>query len=269
MKELIIILFFTVFSFFTNSVILANTITGQVNKNETLNIIIDKETGEGLKGAKIEIPQINYKTYTDEYGAFQLNANIDKPLILSVEKEGYRPFSLTIDKNFINNPIKIGIEKNKIGDIVISSDIYHLGDNVFSKESANCNQFKVKSIGPSYTKTFEIKPLQNGQNANVVIGSIIGLDTKMAKSIGQNKIEFAYSSPAEVYFNGQKISEIHLNGDNISIPIPKPLIRTSNQLTIKTGRNLFQRQYIDYDDIEIMNISIQVHDKYDIAQDYR
>ncbi len=264
MREFIIILLCMICSI---NIICASTITGQVNKNETLSSIIDKGTGEPVKHAKIEIPQMGYMSYTDENGQFQLNVSIDKPLIMSIEKEGYRPFSITIDKNFANNPIKIGIEKTKIGDITISSNIYHLGDNVYSSASANCSQFKVKSIGPSYTKTFELEPLKRGESANIIIGSIIGLDTKLAKNSGQNGIEYAYSSPTEVFFNGQKISDIHLNGDNISIPIPASLIRKANQLTIKTGHNLFQRNYTDYDDIEIMNISIQTGDSnYDFAQ---
>ena len=34
-----------------------------------------------------------------------------------------------------------------------------------------------------------------------------------------------------------------------------------NQLTIKSGRNLFQMAYIDYDDIELMNLFIETKSK--------
>ena len=92
----------------------------------------------------------------------------------------------------------------------------------------------------------------------LVIGSIVGLDTKLAKSMGQNRIRTAYSSPAEVYFNGKMIGQLHVNGDGQRIKIPSSLINANgkNQITIKTGQNLMPSDHIDYDDIEIMNLSI-------------
>ena len=81
----------------------------------------------------------------------------------------------------------------------------------------------------------------------------------MARSLKQNSIVNSYASPPEVYFNGSKIAEIQLNGDGQRIKIPNNLIRNGqlNEVTIKTGRNMKQTAYIDYDDIEIMNLSIQ------------
>lgn len=81
----------------------------------------------------------------------------------------------------------------------------------------------------------------------------------MARSLKQNSIVNSYASPPEVYFNGSKIAEIQLNGDGQRIKIPNNLIRSGqiNEVTIKTGRNMKQTAYIDYDDIEIMNLSIQ------------
>ena len=91
------------------------------------------------------------------------------------------------------------------------------------------------------------------------IGSIIGIDTLIARSMKQNSILNSYSSPPEVFFNGKKIAEIQLNGDNQRIKLPKNLVRAGqmNEITIKTGHNLKQTAYIDYDDIEFMNLSIQ------------
>ena len=93
----------------------------------------------------------------------------------------------------------------------------------------------------------------------LVIGSIIGIDTAMARAMKQNSIQNSFASPPEVFFNGTKIAEIQLNGDNQKIRLPNNLIRPdqSNEITIKTGKNLMQRNYIDYDDIELMNLSIQ------------
>ena len=93
----------------------------------------------------------------------------------------------------------------------------------------------------------------------LVIGSIIGIDTAMARSMGQNSVRNSFSSPPEVYFNGTKIAEIQLNGDNQKIKLPNNLIRANqvNEVTIQTGKNLTQRAYVDYDDIELLNLSIQ------------
>ena len=43
------------------------------------------------------------------------------------------------------------------------------------------------------------------------------------------------------------------------IKIPPSLIRKNdvNEVTIKTGRNLMQTAYVDYDDIEFMNLFIE------------
>ena len=92
-----------------------------------------------------------------------------------------------------------------------------------------------------------------------MIGSIIGIDTLMARSVRQNAIVNSFSSPPEVFFNGAKIAEIQLNGDGQRIMIPNRLLKPAqmNEITIRTGRNMKQTAYIDYDDIEFMNLSIQ------------
>ena len=81
----------------------------------------------------------------------------------------------------------------------------------------------------------------------------------MARSMKQNSVVNSYSSPPEVFFNGSKIAEIQLNGDGQRIKIPNNLLRAGqiNEVTIRTGRNLQQTAYIDYDDIEFMNLTIQ------------
>ena len=141
--------------------------------------------------------------------------------------------------------------------ITIDKDMFHLGDNNYSDTSANAGEFRVKCVGPYYTKNVKIS--QATDSTYLVIGSIIGVDTKMARSMGQNRIANAYASAPEIYFNGNKIAEIQLNGDGQSFKIPKNLIKSgqNNEITIKTGKNLMQTSYIDYDDIEFMNLSIE------------
>ena len=239
------------------------TYTGGVTKvgQQYSNQIIDSATKKGVASAKISIPQKNYHTYSDANGNFTLpDIKITQPTLLSVQKEGYRPFSLTINNNeSLNSPMKIEIAQSEALDIKLDSDIIHLGDDSFSKNSASAGKFRLKSSGASYSKNFIMT--QNAKNSTnyLVIGSVCGLDTKLAKSMGQNRIKTgAYSTPAEVYFNNQKIGELKINGDGQQIKIPNSLIKadSKNSITIKTGHNTIALDHIDYDDIELMNLSI-------------
>lgn len=260
MKKFILLITLILTSF--SQLTYGTTFTGGVSKvgQHESNQVIDAKTKQGVEFAKISIPQKNYRTYTDANGNFELErVQISQPTIMNVEKEGYRPFSLTINNGeSLNNPMKIELAKSEAADIALDSDILHLGDDSFSKDSANALDFRLKSIGPYYSKDFIMTA--NAQNSTnyLVIGSIVGLDTKLAKSMGQNRIKAAYSSPAEIYFNGTMIGQLHVNGDGQRIKLPNNLIRVNehNQITIKTGQNLMPGDHIDYDDIEIMNISI-------------
>jgi hypothetical protein len=259
MKKIILTLILTMIF---NLESFGTTFTGGVSKTgqRESNQVIDATTGAPVDFARITIPQENYRTYTDANGNFELKAiSINKPTILNVEKEGYRPFSLTITNGeSLQNPMKIEIAKSEATDISLDSKILHLGDDTFSKNSANASDFRLKSIGPYYSKDFIMTNNAKRSTNYLVIGSIVGLDTKLAKTMGQNRIKTAYSSPTEIYFNGNLIGELQLNGDNQRIKIPNSLIKADsrNQITIKTGQNVLQSDHIDYDDIEIMNISI-------------
>ena len=260
MKKFISIL--SIFTILTSSAY-ATTFTGGVSKvgEQESNQVIDAKTGQGVEFAKISIPQKNYKTFTDANGNFQLKAlQITQPTIMNVEKEGYRPFSLTINNgDSLNNPMKIEIAKSEPADIALDSEILHLGDDSFSKNSANAGEFRLKSMGPYYSKDFIMTQSAKQCTNYLVIGSIVGLDTRLACSMGQNRIRGgAYSSPAEIYFNGRKIGELQINGDGQRVKIPNSLIKADapNQITIKTGQNMMRSDHIDYDDIEIMNLSI-------------
>lgn len=221
--------------------------------------VVDSTTNMPIAGAKVSLPKFDYITITDSDGAFKLNANLKAPTIMSIQKDGYRPFSLTIDEKIAAKPIVVGIEKSNIQDVVISSEMFHLGDDNYSDNSANSGEFKGKSIGPFFSKTFIIASNVLTKTNYLVIGSIIGIDTLMAKTLKQNSITHAFSSPPEVFFNGSKIAEIQLNGDGQRIKIPNNLLKVGqmNEITIHTGRNLKQTAYIDYDDIEFINLSIQ------------
>ena len=239
----------------------AATFQGGVSEQGSGNAsrIIDKQTGEGIGGARINLPKQNYSTRTDNNGFFELDTSINGTSIMSVQKENYKPFSMTINEKTLDAPIVVGIEKSNASDLALDANMYHLGDDNYSDLSANAGEFRMQSIGPFYTKRFTLKNLNISKPVYLVIGSIIGIDTAMARSMGQNKIPNAFASPPEVYFNGNKISDIQLNGDGQKIKLPGNLIRKNqvNEITIKTGRNLMQTAYIDYDDIEFMNLIIE------------
>ena len=120
------------------------------------NRVVDSSNGSPISSAKINIPSKNYSTTTDENGNFRLQADINAPTIMSVEKDGYKPFSLTMDKLATAKPIVIGIEKSNPADIIIKQDLLHLGDNNFSTNSANANDFQADAKTPYFSKKFKI-----------------------------------------------------------------------------------------------------------------
>ncbi len=242
-------------------------ISGKINHDDVnfKNKIIDSKTNKPLSGAKISIPDIGFTTYSDNEGAFKLNANVSDKTVLFVEKEGYKVFSLTVDNSVFNSPLKLGIEQTSPFDMQISSGIIHLGDNMYSNNSANSSDFRLSADSHYLTKTFKKPQASSKQDVVIKIGTVIGLDTKKAKQIGQNKIARVYSSPTEVFVNGHKISKLELNSDNIEITVPKAILKETNELLIKAGRNLFQTNYIDYDDIELANLRIEVKEKHYFA----
>ena len=241
--------------------VLSETIVGNVEKNEKIyqNRVIDAQTKNPIPFATVKIPSKNYQTKTDEEGVFNLNADILGSTIMSVEKQGYRPFSITVDKQDLSKPIVVGIEKTQLSDVSLEANIIHLGDDRFSQVSANSSEFKLRSVGPYYSKKFKISSVDMNENAYFVIGSVIGVDTLLSRKMGQSNVTTSYASPAQIFFNGQKIAEIKFNSDGQQILLPKGLIKfdAENEITIKAGKNLFQKSYIDYDDIEVANLSIE------------
>ena len=251
--------------FCCNSLICNATINGNVEKQGIgeFNQVVDSQTGNPIGSADITLPSKGYSTKTDSNGRFTLGAKVDAPSIMSVQKDGYKPFSLTVDRQSLAKPIVVGIEKTSPHDIIIDKSMYHIGDDNYSSNSANASEFTVKAIGPFYTKVFNIKNIPASEDVYLIIGSVIGIDTKMARDMGQSNVKTAYAAPPQVFFNGTMIAELNLNGDNQQIKIPSSVIKQNaeNQLTIKAGKNLFQYAYIDYDDIELMNLFIETKSK--------
>ena len=237
------------------------TITGEIKKETTANThrIYDVLNNKPVEGAKIKIPAKNYTTETDENGTFILGTKINSPTIMSIEKSGYKPESVTL-KAQSSSPIVIGIEKTTPQDIILETDMIHLGDNSFSENSAHAGDFSIRSSGAFYSKDFSLRPLKETENIILKIGSIIGIDTLHAQKLGQSGVRTSYSSPPEIFCNGNKIAEIKINGDNQRINIPKAILRGSEilNITIKTGKNLYKTTSVDYDDIEFTNLLLEI-----------
>lgn len=236
----------------------AKVITGEVSKElrNDINQVYDAHSNVPIEGVLIKIPSKNYETRTNRDGTFKLQTKITAPTIMSLEKNGYKPYSMTINSENLKTPISIGVEKTNPMDIVLETNMIHIGDDSFSSRSANADDFSLNSSGSFYTKEFNIKSSILNKTLFLIIGSIIGIDTIEAQRLGQSGVLTAYASPPEIFFNGNKIAEIKINGDNQKIPIPKSLVKwnASNIVTIKAGHNLYKTTHIDYDDIEFTNI---------------
>ena len=248
--------------FLTSLNVYSAVLNGGISQSELkkYNKVIDKTTKLPVPNAKITIPSRNYTTYSNQNGEFELNLAIYQPTFISVEKQNYKPFSMTISKNASQTRMVLAIEKSNVFDVKIDSDLCHLGDNNFSDYSANAYEFKGRAFGPVYKKSFFIGNNNVSKQNYLVLGSIIGIDTALARGLGQNNISNSFASPPSVYLNGVKIAEIKINGDNQKIRLPNNLIlwNKNNEIVIKAGVNLMQTAYTDYDDFEFMNVSIQV-----------
>lgn len=252
---------FVIFMLMIGIPVYSKTITGEIKKDTKKNVnqIYDSNTNTPIEGVIIKIPSKNYQTRTAKDGTFKLKTDINAPTIMSLEKSGYKPYSMTLNSDY-KNPISIGIEKTTPQDIIVDTDMIHIGDDTYSERSANAGEFSIKSMGIYYSKDFNVKPLNPEDTLFLIIGSIIGIDTIEAQRLGQSRVLTSYSSPAEIFFNNNKIADIKINGDNQKIKIPVQLIRPNqnNNITIKTGRNLFKVNSIDFDDIEFTNLLLEI-----------
>jgi hypothetical protein len=239
-------------------------LTGKVEEENHIqfdktNKVVDNKTGQAIPGASVSIPAKGIFTKTDGEGNFNLHANLSAPAIMAVTADGYKPFSLTITEEKTRAPLVISITKETGNEIIIDSALHHLGDGVYSAQSANADDFKTKYSGPYFSKKFYVDNIDKNSSAVLKIGSIIGLDTLMARKLGQGSIQDTFSSPTTIYLNSQKIGELKINGDGQKIIIPVQLLipRAFNQIIIKTGQNMFVSSKIDYDDMEFMNLILE------------
>ena len=181
MKKILPILIF----FISVSYPVFAAISGQINHDDVnyKNKIIDSRTKKPVSGAKISIPEIGFETYSDNDGAFKLNADVSDKTVMFVERDGYKVFSLTVDNSVFNSPLKLGIEQSSPFDMQITSGVIHLGDNMYSDNSANSSDFRLSANGHYLANIFKRPQATQKQDIVIRIGTLIGLDTKKAKLI--------------------------------------------------------------------------------------
>ncbi len=240
----------------------SEVLSGVVNKEHVIKnggIVVDQETGHPIKGATVSIPSKGIAVKTGNSGAFQLNMPDSTPMIISIEADGYKPFSLIIDEDNLHKPMKIAIAEQTTSELVIDTRLHHLGDDRFSSRSANSGDFSSNASGVSFFKEFFVKDSGRNNSVWLKIGSILGIDTIRAQSMRQSRVSTAFSSPVEVFFNSRKIGEIDYNGNNMAIRVPNELLRLNsyNHIKIETGVNLSSREKKDYDDIEFIHLVLE------------
>lgn len=241
---------------------LGQALVGEISKEDFLKNaarVIDYDTKMPVSGALITIPAENKAAFSDNNGSFQLMSQA-KEVILMIKKDGYRPYSVTVSSNELGRNLKFELQKSKAMEIIVADNLIRLGDNSFSTDSANAVQFQSQAKGPSIEKGFQVNDIAADTRVYITFGSIIGVDTQEAKRLKQNNLRTSSSSPVEVFINKTKIGEIKINGDNQKMPVPKQFLKPNaeNIITIKTGVNLDQHEYVDYDDIEIANLVVDI-----------
>lgn len=266
--KVILIVFFLVLDFYCISSskglkCYESSLSGGIKEDSYLvegknNSVVDVSTGNPVVNAEVSIPSKNIRTFTDKNGNFSFNADLSDSAILAVKAKGYKPFSLTVNHDIMNNPLTLGISKSG-REIVIDSNLHHLGDNNYSSTSANFDDFKARAENPVFKKNFYVGNISNASSLSLKIGSVIGIDTPVAIKLGQSRSR-SYSTPVRIFLNDKKIGEIKINGDNQEILISRQLINFNsyNKIEIVTGKNLKPRFSVDYDDMEFLNLILEV-----------
>lgn len=262
-KILIVICLF--FSFIAGKVCAQSTLVGEISKadykNTKTSVVVDSQTKLPIANALVSIPKENKSDYTNSQGVFKLNTSTQGAVILSIQKDGYRPFSLTVSDGKMNELGLLELEKNSLNSTVVSNSLLHLGDDSYSADSAGSCLINAPCVGPVFSQKFSIKKdFKSFTKAYVTIGSVIGLDTIQAMKLGQNQLKYSSSTPLEVFINDKKIGELKINGDNQKLPIPRKILKADNQnvITLKTGINQSMIDGVDFDDVELMNLIVDV-----------
>jgi CarboxypepD_reg-like domain/Dockerin type I domain len=196
-------------------------------------IVTDKATGQPLAGVKVSLPDEGVTVITDSQGRFQLPRSATGK-ILTAKASQYAPAAVA---NQQGNRFDLQLEKLTSRLQVIDDELHHLGDGKFGVGSANATDFRLRNQGYRYMRNFALTKLPQGDMI-LRIGSLIGLDTPQSVQAGQSNLQQYLGTRQDglkIFLNGRLISQLYLNGDNITIPLPRSLLRVgSNQLAIET-----------------------------------
>ena len=197
--------------------------------------VIDRATGEPLANVSVDIPGAGVSVRTDSQGRFTLPENVPSDEILTAKLEDYTPFSQTTSGD--GEPLRVELDRlNESTTFVLQTDVVHLGDDQYSEQSAGAREFRLRAQGREMVRQFRLERVPS-QPAELVIGSLIGLDTQDAVRAGQSGIATADMSPMEIELNGQTIHTISVAADNIRIPLSPTYLRPGqNTVVIRTGK---------------------------------
>ncbi|MCA9807381.1 MAG: carboxypeptidase regulatory-like domain-containing protein [Cyanobacteria bacterium HKST-UBA06] len=232
-------------------------------QNGFLGRVTDSRTGKGLGGATVSVPSKGFKTQTDGSGAYRIREGVldtQKPMILSVEKDGYAPFSITIRQSQ-SPPMQLKLTQLASG-IVLDSQLRHLGDGSYAPASSGAGKMRLPAQGIALQIPFRLNGHPVSDKPTLVIGSIIGLDTMMAHTVEGNPMGVS-AGPLLVMVNGRQVAAIQVNGDGQRIQVPASALNPSgqNMLTVQTGYQVkgytaWGEQQLDYDDMELMHLTL-------------
>ncbi len=227
-------------------------------------LVVSAENGQALGEVRISIPAIGYQAYTGSDGRFELPPLPQTPVIVAFERRGYVPKSLTLNSARLAQAPKRVVLHQSRNTLVLDTEIRHLGDNSYSPASSGANRFRQGNTeGPVLRRQFSLQHLPisalSSNPAVLEIGSVIGLDTVAAHQQGQSRFHRA-STPMQIRLNGQVIGLVETNGDALRFPVHPDLLNYQgvNTLEIATGVKISNENTPDYDDMELMLLTLKL-----------
>ncbi|BAC88000.1 dockerin type I domain-containing protein [Gloeobacter violaceus] len=199
-------------------------------------VVVDKATGRPLAGVEVSLPDEKITVRTDAQGRFRLPGTASGK-ILSARAENYVPSSVTTRGQ---RGFQLQLERLNPRVQVLDDELVHLGDNNYDRRSAGARQFQAPAAGTRYTRTFALGRLP-GQDLQLRIGSLIGIDTEESIAAGQSNLPAAgrreqRAGGVKVRLNGRIIGELLLGGDDIAIALPRQLLRPgANEIALEAA----------------------------------
>jgi hypothetical protein len=227
----------------------------QLEVSAPIGSVISAHSGRPIGEAMVSIPELGIQFKADALGHFELPPLPNKPVIVHVQAPGYVAETRTLRGNPII-PFRFRLVESR-QTLVIDDTLRHLGDNNYSANSAAAGQFRAAGAGPVLMLPFYLPPTA-GQQAILQIGSVIGLDTARAQSVGQSQLAYS-SSPSIVKLNGVQVAVLSLNGDRLRVQVPQGVLRPGamNQVEIQAGYHTPGGTRIDFDDFELMSVFLE------------